>query len=180
MNKEFWDFDEHKNYKTININGNNFKVIYKYRNYYDAAIILNEIHKIIVEICLYFKINYSNYSDNDKILIDCFIDIHPTRYLLSEMQLKTDFYGLNKPKSLYISTKPSIGKDKKWRASYRHVFITLRDSNGNFNNMNTIMKLVIHEISHTMCNHVTWRDDDHGKDFVHAEKLITDAYKKII
>jgi hypothetical protein len=95
------------------------------------------------------------------------------------MQIGTQFYGLNKPRSLYISTKSPIGKDKKWRASYRHIFITLRNKNGNFNDINTIMKLVIHEIAHTMCNHVTWRDDDHGKDFIHAEKLITDVYKKI-
>jgi hypothetical protein len=31
-----------------------------------------------------------------------------------------------------------------------------------------------------MCNHVTWRDDDHNNDFKHAEKLIMDAYKKTV
>ena len=95
------------------------------------------------------------------------------------MQLGTNFYGLNKPKNLYNSNKPSIGKDKTLRAGYRHVFVTLRNSNGKFNDKEKIMKLVIHEIAHTMCNHVTWRDDDHGKDFKHAEKLIMNAYLKI-
>ena len=40
-------------------------------------------------------------------------------------------------------------------------------------------QLVIHETAHTMCNHIRWRDNDHGKDFKHAEKLITNVYNKI-
>ena len=94
------------------------------------------------------------------------------------MQLGTIFNGLNKPRSLYVSKKSPIGKDKNLRANHRHVFITLRN-NGTFNDEKTIMNLVIHEIAHTMCNHVTWREDDHGKDFKHAEKLIMDAYLKV-
>lgn len=179
MKNEFWDFDENINYTTINIQGKNYKVINKFPDYYSAALILNHIHSIIIEICVYLKINYYKYSKNDQIIIDCFYDIHPNNYLLSEMQLGTNFYGLNKPKNLYNSNKPPIGKDKTLRASYRHVFLTLRNSHGNFNDKEKIMKLVIHEIAHTMCNHVTWRDDDHGKDFKHAEKLIMNAYSKI-
>ena len=179
MEKEFWDFNENINYTTVNIQGRNYKVINKFPDYYSAALILNYIHNIIIQICIYLKINYYKYSKSDQIIIDCFCDIHPNNYLLSEMQLGTNFYGLNKPKNLYNSNKPSIGKDKKLRASYRHVFLTLRDSNGNFNDKEKIMKLVIHEIAHSMCNHVTWRDDDHGKDFKHAEKLIMNAYLKI-
>ena len=179
MKKEFWDFDENTNYTTVNIQGKNYKVINKFPDYYSAALILNNIHNIIIQICIYFKINYYKYSKNDQIIIDCFNDIHPNNYLLSEMQLDTNFYGLNKPKNLYNSNKPPIGKDKKLRAGYRHVFITLRNAHGKFNDKEKIMKLVIHEISHTMCNHVTWRDDDHGKDFKHAEKLIMNAYLKV-
>ena len=179
MIKEFWDFDENINYTTVNIQGKNYKVINKFPDYYSAALILNYIHDIIKKISIYLKINYYKYSKNDQIIIDCFCDIHPDNYLLSEMQIGTEFNGLNKPKNLYISNKPSIGKDKTLRASYRHVFLTLRDKNYKFNNKDKIMKLVIHEIAHTMCNHVTWRDDDHGKDFKHAEKLIMNAYLKI-
>ena len=179
MKKEFWDFDENINYTTVNIQGKNYKVINKFPDYYSAALILNHIHYIIIQISIYLKINYYKYSKNDQIIIDCFFDIHPNNYLLSEMQLGTDFYGLNKPKNLYNSKKQPIGKDKTLRASYRHVFLTLRNSNGKFNDKEKIMKLVIHEIAHTMCNHVTWRDDDHGKDFKHAEKLIMNAYSKV-
>ena len=35
-----------------------------------------------------------------------------------------------------------IGKDKTLRASFRHVFITLRNSHGNFNNKEKIMSLL--------------------------------------
>lgn len=179
MKKEFWDFDENINYTTVNIQEKNYKVINKFPDYYSAALILNYIHNVIIKICMYLKINYYKYSKSDQILIDCFCDIHPNNYFLSEMQLNTNFYGLNKPKDLYFSNKPPIGKDKILRASYRHVFLTLRDKNSRFNDKEKIMKLVIHEIAHTMCNHVTWRNDDHGKDFKHAEKIIMHAYFKI-
>lgn len=179
MVKEFWDFDEKINYSTVNINGRNYKVINKFLNYYYAALILDYIHNYILLISNYFINNYNKYSRSDKILIDCFLDIHPNNYLLSEMQLNTPFNGLNKPKNIYLSNKNNVGKDGKLRAEYRDVFITLRNSSGKFNNEKIIMKLVIHEIAHTMCNHVKWRNDDHGKDFQHAEKLITDAYNKI-
>lgn len=178
--KEFWDFDENLNYTIVNIQGRNYKVINKFPDYYRAAEILNYIHLVIIQICNYFILNYYRYSKSDQKIIKCFLDIHPNKYLLSEMQLDTQFNGLNKPKNLYLSNDEKIGKDGKLRASYRHVFLTLRNSKCNFNNINKIMKLVIHEIAHTMCNHVTWRDDDHGDDFEHAEKLITNAYIKVI
>ena len=178
--KEFWDFDENLNYTTVTIQGKNYKVINKFQNYYEAGLYLNYIHDNIIEICNYFQINYYRYSKSDKILIDCFLEIHPNNYLLSEMQLGTMFNGLNKPRSLSLTNKQKNGKDENIRAGHRHVFITLRHSNGKFKNINTVMKLVIHEIAHTMCNHVRWRDDDHGSDFKHAEKLIQDAYDHIV
>ena len=179
--KEFWDFDENKNYITVNIHGRNYKVLNIYHDYYTSGLILDYIHKIIIIIGQYLEVNkYSEkYTDNDKKLINCFCDIHPNKYLLSEMQLGTQFNGINKPRNLYLSNKEPVGKDGKLRANYRHVFLTLRNRNGKFNDINVIMDLVIHEIAHTMCNHVTWRDDDHGKDFQHAEKIIMDAYRKI-
>jgi hypothetical protein len=180
MPKEFWDFDENMNYKTVSIHGNNYKVLNNYHDYYTAAFTLDLIHKIITLICKYFQVNFYKYSKTDQLYISCFLDIHPNKYLLSEMQLGTMFNGLNKPRDLYLSNKPSLGKDGKYRAKFRHVFLTLRNSNGKFNDFDTIMDLVIHEIAHTMCNHIRWRDDDHGKDFKHAEKLIKNAYKKVI
>lgn len=178
MEKEIWDFDENLNYITVNIQGINYYVINKFSNYYTAAKILHRIRYVINHISLYFIFNYYNYNAKEQILIDCFCDIHPNNYILSEMQLGTKFYGLNKPRNIYKSNKPPIGPDNSDRASYRNVFLTLRKKNGTFNPWNKIIKLVIHEITHTMCNHIRWRDDDHGKDFKRAHKIIKTAYKK--
>ena len=179
MQKEIWDFDENINYITVNIEGINYNVINKFSNYYIAAKILHRINIVIYNICLYFISNYYSYNKRDQILIDCFCDIHLNNHILSEMQLGTQFYGLNKPRNLYKSDKPPIGPDGSYRASYRNIFLTLRKKNGTFNNWNKIIKLVIHEITHTMCNHIRWRDDDHGRDFKHAKKIIKTAYKNL-
>lgn len=181
MVKEFWDFDENINYVNINVNGNNFKVLQVYKNYNEAAKLLNLIHNIIITICLYLQVNIYKYTKEEQIAIRCFLDIHPNNYLLSEMQLGTDFNGINKPRNVHNnSNKHALGKDKKKRAEYRHVFLTLRKHNGSFKSFDSIMRLVIHEIAHTMCNHVTWRDDDHNKDFQHYEKLLTNVYNKCL
>ena len=126
MKKECWDFDENINYKTITINDNKYKVLYKYDNYYYSALILNNIRNLINHICNYLINNYYKYSRKNKILIKCFLDIHNNYYLLSEMQLNTNFDGLNKPKQLFLSNKENIGTDGKLRASYRDIFLTLR------------------------------------------------------
>ena len=49
-----------------------------------------------------------------------------------------------------------------------------------FKTNKAIMDLVIHELAHTMCNHVRWRDDDHGRDFQRAEKILKEAYTRVI
>ena len=178
--KEFWDFDEKINYTTVNIQGKPYKVINKYSNYIEAAKLLHYIYFIIFQISTYLYINRYKYSKLDQTRILCFTDIHNGNFLLSEMQLNTPFNGLNKPKNVHSTNKENVGPDKKLRAEYRDIFLTLRKSNGEFKSMSTIMNLVIHEITHTMCNHVRWRDDDHGEDFQHCEKIIKDAYKKIL
>jgi predicted metal-dependent peptidase len=178
--KEFWDFDENNNYYIVNIQGKKYKVLNIYKNYFQAAEILNYIYKIIYSICQYLTLNINRYSKSDQKYITCFCEIHPFNYLLSEMQLNTPFNGLNKPKNIIQTSKEKIGKDVNLRAQYRDIFLTLRNSNGTFKDFNTIMKLAIHEIAHSMCNHVKWRDDDHGKDFQNAEKIITNAYNNII
>ena len=113
-------------------------------------------------------------------MMDCFLDIHPDNYYLSEMQLNTDFDGLNKPRNIHLTSKQVVGKDGKLRAKYRHIFIILRNNTGKFNNFNDTLHLLIHELAHTMCNHVKWRDDDHGADFKNAEKLIKHAAKNVM
>ena len=180
--KEFWDFDEHKNYMDINIQGIDYKIIKKFPNPYRAAEYLNYIYNIIVLICKYLESNYYShkYNEKDRIMIDCFLKIHPYNYKLSEMQLGNQFNGLNKPRAIEETGELSLGPDGSLRAKWRHIFITLRKSNGHFKSWKAIIDLVIHEIAHTMCNHVRWRDDDHGADFQRAEKILKEAYATVI
>ena len=96
-----------------------------------------------------------------------------TQHRFFEMPLKNaGFYGLNKPKNVHKTNKPPIGKDKNLRPSYRVVMLTIRNSNGTVESCTKFLKLLIHELSHTLANHVTWREDDHGKDFKDCESFM--------
>jgi len=179
FNKEFWDFDENKNFTIIKVNNNSYKVINKWSNHIEAANILDSIHNIINKMCLYLIENYFKYSKKDRIAITCFLDIHLNNYKLSEMQLNTNFNGINKPRDIFLSHDEELGSDGKYRAKWRHVFLTLRKKNGEFRTGGNIMNLVIHEITHTMCNHIRWRDDDHNEDFKYYEKFLYSVLNKI-
>jgi len=68
--------------------------------------------------------------------------------------------GLNKPKLLRKITIP--GKKSKYEiATKRSIFLTIRDKNGNIKDFTNIMKLAIHEITHTTCNDTRWKPDNH-------------------
>ncbi len=91
-----------------------------------------------------------------------------SRYLLSEIPKGTDYFGLNKPRLRYIdNNSPIVGKDQRGRALYRDIFLNLD------RNDKDLEELVIHELAHSMANHIAYRPDDHHADFKQAEKLIT-------
>jgi hypothetical protein len=91
-----------------------------------------------------------------------------SRYLLSEISRGTAFDGLNKPKMRYRDKRlPPVGKDANGRALYRDIFLNLNKSD------KALKNLVIHELSHSLANHIMYRPDDHHADFQWAEKLIT-------
>jgi hypothetical protein len=91
-----------------------------------------------------------------------------SRYLLSEIPAGTLFAGLNKPKMRYADKRlPFVGKDGNGRALYRDIFLDLNRSDKSLEN------LVIHELSHSMANHIRYRPDDHHADFNWCEALIT-------
>jgi len=90
-----------------------------------------------------------------------------SRYLLGEIPDGTGFEGISKPRMRYdeIGAQP-VGKDGTARALYRHIFLNLNNSPKSLEN------LIIHELAHSMANHIFWRNDDHGPDFKWAERLI--------
>jgi hypothetical protein len=66
------------------------------------------------------------------------------------------FLGLNKPKEVsFVKHAVPVGDDGKLRATYRYVMLKLSGD------ANTLYKLYVHELAHTLCNHVTYRNDDH-------------------
>jgi len=91
-----------------------------------------------------------------------------SRYLLSEIPKNSEFNGLNKPKARYKDSRLfPVGKDGIGRALYRDIFLNLNLSDSGLKN------LVIHELSHSMANHIIFRPNDHHADFKWCEQLIT-------
>ena len=188
---KIWDFDETINYITINIDSIPYKVLNKknnkqisYQNSYNAALLLHSIRQQINLISIYLRLNINNYTKNIQKCINCFLSIHPYNYLLSEMQdeklLNIPFIGLNKPRNVKnkLLMEP-IGRDKNLRAEYRDIFLNIRNYDNSLKRLQSLMSLVIHEITHTACNHVTWKDDNHNNDFKSCEKIIKDAYNNM-
>ena len=153
-----WDFDETINY--VNING--FKVL-DVPDATNASVLLRRIKNLILRCFESIKFNEMITPELEVLLT--------TPFILQEMQLKKDqlvykFEGLNKPKNVRLTNKDEIGPDKNLRASYRHIFLTLRNSNGKLKTIELLKPLIAHELTHTALNHVRWRDDDHDKNFM--------------
>lgn len=101
--------------------------------------------------------------------------LYTSRYLLSEIPKKTKFDGLNKPKTRYFDKKhslPKVGKDGSKRALYRDIFLNLNK------NDDDLKSLVVHELAHSMANHIFYRPNDHHSDFNWAEKMIKKYWPK--
>ena len=157
-----WDFDENKNYIKIG----KYKVLNKKDSIF-AAKLLNDIENRIKLLLIRLK-KFKN--PEIKLLIE-------TRFKLQEMQLLKDqglikFDGLNKPKNLINTEKQKIGPDGSLRAKSRLIFLTLRKSNGRLKKIEELYSLIAHELTHTALNHVTWRDDNHPKEFKILYKLL--------
>ena len=106
--------------------------------------------------------------------VKIFLYIHGSgNYLLHEIPDDVEFVGLNKPRMRYLSDEAPVGPDKSIRAKYREVYLKLHVSKKELYN------LILHELSHTGCNHVNWRDDDHGSDFKAFENYLKYIAKNI-
>ena len=160
-----WDFDEKKNFTTVLYKGLPFKVLnFPHKNIVAKRLYQTKIfiHKLCIKI----------YNNIDKIksplreMSVVFLSIHPNYYILQEIQTGTQFDGMNKPKNVSKNKYlPSVGSDKTLKAEYRIVFLNLIKPTGKVKSFKELVPLIIHEIAHTGCNHVTWKDDNHGLDF---------------
>ena len=172
--KEFWDFNENVNYSIIN----GYKVINIYPDTSAAAKLLNDL-KFITYKSFTSIHNSENVTPEINLLLK-------TSFRLQEMQLEQFqgnvlFEGLNKPKGVHTKKFASkMGKDSNLRATYRVIFLTIRNKNKKLKKITSILPLLSHELTHTALNHVRWRDDDHGEHFDIIDKLILKHLKSNI
>tara|TARA_B100001094_G_scaffold311049_1_gene346318 strand:+ start:24 stop:554 length:531 start_codon:yes stop_codon:yes gene_type:complete len=95
-----------------------------------------------------------------------------TPHIFLEINHNTGFLGVNYPLGVRKTNLIKFGTDGNERAIGRAVFLTVSPK---YIKDKRLEDLVIHELSHTLANHVKYRPDDHGEDFVQAENL----FKKI-
>jgi hypothetical protein len=187
-----WDFDQSSlklyrdskgyPYLTVNMDPNSIRYLlylrYKINNLCEN--ILNDPKHLET-----FKAKTDKYSidlvDNFGYYLDIFLDIHMERdrtkkevpeifneayrrnrriskYVISEIPKGTKFNAINKPRERYMDS------DGERKARYRHILIDLSN--------NDVEALLIHELAHSMANHVLWVDDNHHSDFKACEKFI--------
>lgn len=179
--KEFWDFDEDDNFEEVTSTVNNriYKVISRgtKTDKQKVANTLANIDNIIEALRTYLKRTEHMWA-SQSYAEGLYIYINTPIYL-QEMPQGTIFEGLNKPREITTHKNAvSFGKDKKLRARYRRLFLTIRQPNGKFVDKKHLLSLVAHELAHTMANHVQWRDDDHKEDFQLFEQIILNWFKK--
>ena len=164
--RSVWDFNETKNYTTVN----NYKVLISPLAE-SASILLEKLDRLVR--ILQYNIIVTKVNRYDR-----YLDLlSKTPHILQEMQLHKDqgsiiFNGLNKPKDIYLTQDIPIGEDKRLRAGYRKIFLTLKHRNGRLKTINEMKSLLAHELTHTALNHVTWKDDNHSKLFKEYNKVI--------
>ena len=82
--------------------------------------------------------------------------------------------GLNKPKIIKTIRTEINGKPIDYKiAEKRSMFLTIRNKKMNtINDYNKTILLALHEITHTTCNDVTWKEDNHKKPYPEYHKLM--------
>jgi hypothetical protein len=78
--------------------------------------------------------------------------------------------GLNKPKKII---KIKRGKDSYEIAEVRSMHLTLRNNQFNdFIKEQQILDLLIHELTHTTCNDIYWKEDNHKYPYPEYHRLM--------
>lgn len=181
-----WDFPE--NLPVYEIDGYEYMATSKRRAQY-LAHVRNNIDQLCSNLEMELRSN-RRLSKLERDRIQTFLDIHQERYydhsdipapfsyramnaptsmyLLGEIPKFTGFQGINKPRMRVLTDLPPVGKDGQGRALYRHIFLNL--------DANELDDLIIHELAHSMANHIQWRNDDHHADFKWCENMIKKYY----
>lgn len=167
-----WDIEENRGFVKGFINGKIYKTL-KHHNNQKVLQYLNFLDQYLYtlkEEMIQRKYScYENNCQNESLL---FIK---TPCTLQEIPNNTVFEGINKPKNIVIFSGDGLQfeKDNGYRAGNRHIMLSLRTKTGRLRTWSKVKKLFLHELAHTMCNHVTYREaGNHEGDFVKAEQFL--------
>lgn len=158
-------------------------LIYLARNpelWIDKNIAYGIFHTFDIHIpCLYYLLDSIDKDTtetlNNKINDTCFQ--MGTLFNYQEMTPnKHGILGLNKPKIIKtIKVENENGKMIDYEiAEKRSMFLTIRDQKGNWpiKEYPKILDLVIHELTHTTCNDVRWKPDNHMPPYPTYHKMM--------
>lgn len=173
--KSKWDIEENRGFQWKVLNNNRkYKVFVNHRsnkNVEKVASLLYRIEQYVDHLKYYLK-QYLNYNNQYIAHQNVFID---TPHIFQEIGSGTLYEGINKPKNIIqLQQFPKLfSKDNQYRAGYRLVMLSLRTKSGNLRTWNKIKRLLLHELAHTMCNHITYREEgNHEKDFDDCESIL--------
>jgi hypothetical protein len=126
--------------------------------------------------CLYSLLESLNTDSievlNQKIIDKCVKD--STLFTYQEITPNDHgIIGLNKPKVIKTIQINVDGKVVDYEiAEKRIMMLTIRKKSGKFDSIKEIMDLVIHELTHTTCNDVRWKPDNHKPPYTCYHRLM--------
>lgn len=157
--RDHWDIEENDGFEYIN--GYKINTKYSKKNTIKAATLLYHIDRYIHAIC-----DELEQVDHPYCYLFC-----RTPHILQEISYNKGYEGINKPKKI-IHWKNDFFRDQ-YRATERRVMLSLRKKNGTLRNWAPMKKLLLHELSHTMCNHILYyNEENHEDDFDAAERYL--------
>ena len=172
--KHKWDLEEDEGFLPLTYENNTYKIRDTlYGNEYNVLRLLNYLNKYL------FLIKIEMYNNEQSCIknkchhsSELFIK---TKTTLQEIPKNNLYEGINKPKFIvyYSGDGLKFKRDNKYRSGLRHIMLSLRDSRGKIRSWAKIKKLFIHELTHTMCNHCTYREkENHEEDFHQNERFL--------
>jgi len=190
--KHFWDLEENEGFITLF----NFKVINTINIFMNirTSFYLSYIYDYIQtlkEILLEFLYFDFQHETRNKLSHNIYLFI-VTPCKIQELPENDGFDGMNKPRDIVIyPSRNKLFRDNNLRAGYRMIMLKLREFTkftSHFvpwvatktkklskDTKHSVKYLLLHELAHTMCNHVVYYDkENHLEDFKACESLLKD------
>jgi len=141
------------------------------------------IHTFDIHVpCLKYLFDELIESDNPSELINK--ECLKNRNLFNIQEMTPNKYGiigLNKPKVIKKVKMIKNGKEVDYEiAEKRSIHLTIRnEKTGKINDYDKILNLAIHEITHTTCNDLYWKPDNHKHPYPSYHRLMIEWAKEV-